>query len=163
SMKFEVGVHPGYDSVEKEELKSEIKILANITGKEIISGRQHFLKFRLPETYESLYAAGIRKEYSMGYSDETGFRAGIAFPFNWFNLEKEIETDLEIIPFCIMDVALQHFQNLNPEEAIQHSLEIKKAVNDCNGFFSFVFHNESLSETNQWVGWRPVFEFLLSE
>ena len=100
------GIHPSYKSFNNLEiLKMEISRLDKITSKTSIS-RFHYLKFTLPESYQILLKAGIKQDYSMGFVDRIGFRAGTCTPFNFYDLEKECTTDLKIFPFAYMDGVL---------------------------------------------------------
>jgi len=157
--KHGIGLHPSYRTMEKPSLiVKEKKRLETTLHYEIKSTRFHFLRFALPESYQLLLDHNIMQEYSMGYSDYVGFRASTSRPFFWFDLQKNTETLLHIVPFCVMDVALQHFMKLSPEEAIAHIKAIKETIAKVGGVFSFCFHNESLSEEQQWKDWRKVFE-----
>jgi hypothetical protein len=57
----------------------------------------------MPGTFQQLINAGIREEYSMGYGSINGFRASVASPFHWYDLERDEQTDLMVYPFCLMD------------------------------------------------------------
>lgn len=155
-----IGIHPSYASFLNEfKVKNEIKRLRAKTGTEVSFSRQHFLRFKLPESFRILLDADIRKEFSMGYSESLGFRASVSRPFKWFDLERNKTTDLIIQPFCVMDVTLQYFMKLNIEQAKDKITHIYNQVNKVGGVFSFCFHNESLSDQKQWKGWREVFEY----
>lgn len=154
-----IGMHPSYSSnSEAGKIKAEKDILEDILGEPVYSSRQHFLKFNLPFTYRALLDCGIREEYSMGYSETTGFRAGTAFSFYWFDLEKNEPTALRIFPFAMMDVAYRHFGKLNVDDTIASSRIIIDKLRELDAPFCFVFHNESLSEHRGWQGWTNVFK-----
>lgn len=155
----EVGIHPSWQSfLNKKQLSQEIKQLSEVVGKQITSCRFHFIRFVIPESYKILLECGIEHEYSMGYSDKPGFRAGTANSFYWYDLKEDKKTKLLVHPFCLMDVTLQHFQSLDVTQAIKTGLEYKNEIQKQGGDFVFVFHNESLSNNKQWAGWRTVFE-----
>ena len=69
----------------------------------MVISRQHFIRFTLPDTYRQLINAGIKEEFSMGYGSVNGFRASVALPFYWFDLEKNEATSLLVYLFCFMD------------------------------------------------------------
>jgi hypothetical protein len=94
----------------------------------------------------------------MGYAETIGFRASTSRAFYWYDLKNNCPTELLIQPFVVMDVALAFYQGLAPEKAISAIQELKQKIAEMNGTFAFCFHNESLSERNQWKGWRAVFE-----
>jgi len=159
---FSLGIHPSYRSNEDcDILEEERGTLAKISGQEITRSRQHFLKFELPNTYRALRAAGIKEDYTMGYPDKIGFRASIAHPFHFFDLENNTETDLLVYPFQIMDVSLQQYMNLSQDEAILRIQQIIDETKAVGGLLMVLWHNESLSEWKQWKGWSSVFKEML--
>jgi hypothetical protein len=120
-----IGIHPSYASyLNKEIVEKEITTLTALTGRSVTKSRQHFLRLKLPDTYQLLEQCGIRDDYSMGYADHIGFRAGTCTPFRFYDLSTETETNLRIIPFCVMDGTLNQYMHLNPGEAILKTCEI---------------------------------------
>ncbi|MBA5628734.1 polysaccharide deacetylase family protein [Moheibacter lacus] len=155
----ESGVHPSYASNSNpEKLEVEIKRLEKILGKKIRKSRQHYIKLSFPETYQNLIQKGIQEDYSMGYADETGFRAGTCTPFYWYDVSKEEKTDLKIFPFCAMDVTMRNYMKLSIDEAIQEIQRLKSEIQKVNGNFCVLFHNSNLKE--DWEGWEKVIESL---
>ncbi len=158
----ELGIHPSYAASDnKEILLMEIAELNDISGKTISKSRQHFLKFSLPNYYEQLQEAGIMEDYSMGFADYIGFRAGTSRSFKFYNLNKDEETDLRIYPFSVMDVTLQQYMNKNPQEALVELEDIIENIKKVNGNFVSLWHNESLSERMEWKGWKEVYTEML--
>lgn len=157
-----IGIHPSYGSnTQPPQLALEIKTLAHITQQPIVHSRQHFLKLHLPYTYQQLLKLGIQHDYSMGYADAIGFRAGTSLPFYWYDLEQERRTDLIIHPFQVMDVTLKEYLLLSPIEAKQQIQELIEATKAENGTFCSLWHNSSFSYLEGWEEWRGVYEFLL--
>ncbi len=162
SQEFTIGLHPSYNSNSSaERIQKEIDTLSNITGKEIQHSRQHFLKLHLPYTYRIIHNLGIKNDYSMGFADRTGFRAGIASPFCFFDLENNTTSELLIHPFQVMDVTLHDYLKLNPQEALDTINKLVATIKDVGGTFSCLWHNESLGEWKSWTGWSHVFREML--
>lgn len=158
----EVGMHPSYAShSDSAQVKREQQVLSKILNRPITSSRQHFLKLSLPDTYQQLIDLGIEADYSMGYSDRIGFRAGTSRPFKWYNVATEKPSDLTIYPFSVMDVTLKDYLQLSPTEAIDDIHKLKQAIQKEGGQFSFIWHNSSFATMDGWAGWQPVFESLL--
>jgi hypothetical protein len=158
----ETGIHPSYNSNKDFSiLKNEVSQFAEITKSKVEKSRQHYLILKLPDTYRNLIELGISYDYSMGYSKVAGFRAGISNPFKFYDLSKDQETNLVIVPFHIMDVTLCEFMKLQPDEAINTIREIVLRIKEVNGTFVSLWHNESFSEVSQWKGWRRVYEEML--
>ena len=157
-----LGIHPSYRSNQDAELLiSEFEEFFRIVGKYPEISRQHFLILKFPDTYRHLTVMGIKKDYSMGYVSYTGFRAGTSQSFKFYDLKAEHETGLLLHPFQVMDVTLQQYLGLNPEEALNTIDRLVKKVKKVNGTFTSLWHNESLSDTGIWKGWRIVFEKMI--
>ncbi len=162
SKNAQIGIHPSYASnTETKKITEELVALREITQKKIDASRQHFLKLHLPHTYLQLIKAGINHDYSMGYASQIGFRAGTCTSFFWYDLQLEKQAHLKIHPFSVMDVTLQQYLKLRPEEAIVKIDELLSSVKLVNGTFSSLWHNESLSESGRWKGWKTVYDEML--
>ena len=167
AQKYRVGIHPSYQSnTAFSILKMEKERLEKITNSPPLSikrSRQHFLKLRFPETYHNLLKAQILEDFSMGYADDIGFRAGIATPFYWYDLENEQETPLKIHPFAVMEVTLQQYLQLSPEDAVEKVKPLIVATKAVGGTFTTLWHNSTLSNIEEWEGWREVYEKVIKE
>lgn len=160
----EVGLHPSYSSNEKPWMfETEKERIENIIGHSVTKSRQHFLKLKFPQTYQTALKAGITDDYTMGFASIAGFRAGTCTPFHFFDLVKNKQTKLIIHPFQIMDVTLKEYMKLQPKEAWDITQNLMNEVKQVNGTFSCLFHNESLHDIDQWQGWRAVFEQILNK
>lgn len=161
AQKYDVGIHPSYSSSKKkgkDKLHAEINRLEKITGEKPLKSRQHFLRLRFPRTYRRLLKNGIQEDYTMGYSEQTGFRAGICTPFYFFDVKKEKATNLKIYPFQVMDVTLRDYLGLSAEEASEKIEKLMEEVKKAGGTFISIWHNETVSDTAHWTGYRDVFE-----
>lgn len=156
------GLHPSYHTLEKPQRIIREKVaLEQATGATLSRSRQHFIRFRLPETYRALLSAGIREDYSMGYPDAIGFRASLARPFPWFDLENNAVGPLTLIPFQVMDVTLKQYLQLHPEQAIAHIAQLVQSTKEVNGHFVSIWHNSSFAPEWGWQGWEKVYRSLL--
>ncbi len=160
---YKIGLHPSYISFNNSRITSfEKKKLEEITGKTIVRSRQHFLKYRLPDTFDNLINAGIIHDYTSVMVNYPGFKYCIALPFKWFDLEQNRMTRLTIHPTMVMDATLKEHLKLIPGSAV--SL-IKKLIDETEvvaGRFVLLWHNSSLQDEFGWSGWRNVFEESLS-
>lgn len=162
--RYPLGIHPSYASYDNHSLiASEKTALENASGKKIYQSRQHFLRFKLPHTYNALIEQGITEDYSMGYAKACGFRASTAHPFLFFDVEQNQVTTLMVYPTTIMDVSLKLVMNLTISSALQKVEQLIQEVKQVNGMFISLWHNSNLSETNEWLEWREVFEKIHNE
>jgi hypothetical protein len=123
----------------------------------IVHSRQHYIHVLMPETYRQLIQLGILHDWSMGYAQDLGYRAGTGLPFLWYDLLEEKTTTLCIHPFSVMDVTLKNYRSMLPEEAKRITFEMKCMCAVIGVPFTFIVHNESLSEKQGWEGWHNVF------
>jgi hypothetical protein len=150
-----VGLHPSYYSDKKPELLSQEKaVLEQITGVPIVHSRQHYIKLSFPDTYRSLIDAGIKEDWSMGYSTHFGFRAGTSHSFLWYDLKEERVTSLRVHPFAFMDSTGHYDLDLSPEEAFNRLRQMTVNLEACGGRLVSIMHNYSLGTDPEWAGWR---------
>ena len=160
---LEVGIHPSYQSnASLNQLQAEKKRLEKILGKPVVKSRQHFLKLKLPYSYEHLIKNGITDDYTLGFAEITGFRAGIARPFNWFNLRTNAITSLILHPFAYMDGTLHEYMHLTISEAKNNVEALIDEVLEFGGDFICIWHNETIGDYGKWKGWVEVLQHTLN-
>ena len=157
-----VGIHPSYASYGSEEiLKKEIKRLEQTIHMPIQFSRNHFLRLSFPRSYRQLIEMDILEDHTMGYAAELGFRASICTPYPFYDLDLEQSTKLMIHPFCLMEGTVKYYYGQSPEKAMEHFKPIINAVKDVGGELVALWHNDSLSENEPWIGWRKVYEEMI--
>lgn len=164
SSKYTAGIHPSWQSGDKQELlKEELEILHRITGRKADKSRQHYIRMVLPETYRRLISAGITEDYSMGYGSINGFRASYCLPYKWYDLEKEEMSSLTIYPFCYMEANSYYEQQYTTEEALSEIEHYYKIAKEVNGLLITVWHNHFLGTDNMFKDWREVYETIIEK
>lgn len=153
--KIEPGLHPSLGSkLNVDYLFQEKRQLEELSGERIRQSRQHYLALDIPTTYHNLLAVGIEGDYSMGFHDHIGFRAGTSLPFFWYDIENERPTKLHVHPLCLMDVSLKKYMGLSPDKALEEAKKMIDNIKAVNGKFLYLWHNSSLSELDGWSDWR---------
>ena len=122
SQNFDIGIHPSYFAEEKKLFQQEKDTLEIIKHSEITISRQHFLRINFPNYFRELVKFNIQKDYSLGYPNISGFRAGCSRPFYFFDVEKNETTSLLLQPSCFN--------------------QLKK----INGILVPIFHNDLLAK-----------------
>ena len=162
SKKYKHGLHPSFIASESSsEMEKELKRYGSILKKDKIISRFHYIRLKFPVSYRILNDAGIKEDYTMGYHDEPGFRAGIARPFPFYDLENEVITDLMIIPFQVMDVRMYKYKKTDIKTSLEIILRIIDATRKSGGLFVSIWHNTSLLDNKDFKPWREVFESML--
>jgi hypothetical protein len=155
----DIAIHPSYKSyLDKGKIQTEINRLETINGDQIIKSRQHFLKLTIPKTCILLEQLGIQEDYSMGFADAYGFRAGTCFSYKFFNLKSNSISNLKIYPITYMDGTLNQYMNLNIESSIKIIDNLKSEIKNVGGHFIPLWHNETINNQGIWKDWVKVFE-----
>ncbi|MBL7730322.1 MAG: polysaccharide deacetylase family protein [Chitinophagaceae bacterium] len=156
--KYSIGVHPSWQSGDDTALmRKEIRTIEHITKLKVMASRQHFIRLSLPETYRRLVEAGIKEDFSMGYGSINGFRASVASPFYWYDLEKDEATCLLLYPFCYMEANSFYEQQLTPEQAFKEMQHYYEEIKKVNGTLITIWHNTFLGTDEKFKGWREVY------
>jgi hypothetical protein len=111
-----IGIHPSYDSfMDVEMLKAEKQVLEEVSGVEIKEGRQHYLRFSVPETWQNWEEAGLDLDSTMNYAGYEGFRCGTGREFPVFNIKSRKKLRLKERPLILMDSnpVVHQFNNIN--------------------------------------------------
>jgi len=155
-----VGLKVSYFALDNFEiLKKEKDNMEAIINTSLEVSRNSFSKLNLPKTYRNLVELEINEDYTMGYVNEIGFRAGTCTPFLFYDLDYEIQTPLMIHPFQLMDYAL--LKNVSLLDKKETLFKIISEIKSVNGTFTPVFHNYSFSDDPRWTGFRELFTLIL--
>jgi peptidoglycan/xylan/chitin deacetylase (PgdA/CDA1 family) len=160
----EIGLHGSYrSSCDAEALAQQKRILEVVAGREVSLLRQHYLRFVAPDSWQSQSQAGFDVDFSLGYAEEIGFRAGTATPFLPFDLRQRRRIDILEFSNIIMDGTLfePQYMALTMAEAMAQCSEIINQVRRVNGVLVLLWHNSSLTDFLE-PGWRTFYSELLS-
>jgi len=155
----EIGWHPGYHSLDKNgRWRMEMKRFTDLLGASPSFSRQHFLRLEWPKTYRKLLSAGIEADYTLGYADQPGFRAGTCHPFYWYDLENEKVTQLQLFPLAFMEVTFNRYLGLSPKESFEKMIIIEMQVRKYKGHLIGLWHNNSFYPKEGWNSeWLEVY------
>jgi hypothetical protein len=163
-IRYPIGVHPSWRSGDDVSLlKKEIETVSTLNGNPVVSSRQHYIRFNLPDGYRRLINNGIKFDFSMGYGSINGFRASAASPFFWYDLEKEVQTELMLFPFCYMEANSFYEQKYSAQQALEEMHQYYNEVKSVNGYFIMIWHNSFLGTDKLYAGWREVYEQFIKE
>lgn len=141
-----IGFHPSYESFDDEKLfNQEKERLQKNAGVEIKTGRQHYLRFEVPTTWNLWENARMEWDSSMCYADNIGFRCGVCYPFPVFDIFQRKRLNLYERPLILMEGTLGMHLKLSLEEAQERVDELIQEVKRYQGEFVFLWHNSSLN------------------
>ncbi|WP_394698035.1 polysaccharide deacetylase family protein [uncultured Methanolobus sp.] len=147
---WDIGLHGGHESYNNyEDLIKKKEKLEKTLGKKVVGYRNHFLRFKTPETWELLSKAGFKYDTTFGYSDCVGFRNGMCHPFKPFNLKTNNEIDILEIPMTIMDCTLlRDYMKLDIKDSWKLTKNLIDTVEKYNGVITILWHNTYMQAEN---------------
>lgn len=160
-----VGIHSGYASHgDPAAIRREADRLAAITGAPVRHARQHYLLHDAPRAWPALAQAGLSDDWSMGFADAIGYRAGLARPFPAYDLGTERPLPLTVHPVMAMETTLARYMGLPADrttcERVWRCAEAARAV---GGEFVTLWHNETYAGRGEWRVWRAFYQTLLQD
>lgn len=160
-----VGIHPGYASHGRQErIRTEVQRLQGVLGRQVEHARQHYLLHDARRAWPALVAAGVREDWSMGFADQIGFRAGMARPFPVYDLAAERRLPLRVHPVLAMEATLARYMQLPAgPETLQRVWRGAQAAWDVGGDVVTIWHNETFAGRGEWWPWRQFYQTLILE
>lgn len=150
SARYPIGIHPSYKSFLNDTVfRWELSKLVDNVRQAVSASRFHYLRQSIPYSYYPLMRAGITQEYSMGYADKPGFRAGTCTPYPFFDLFENTAKHLKIFPFAIMDKSLLNIARYNPNQALELVKRLVQAVKKVKGNFISIWHIDYLTQNDK--------------
>nr|WP_319375692.1 polysaccharide deacetylase family protein [uncultured Methanoregula sp.] len=139
---WEIGMHGGHTTYkDPQEMSVKKQRLEKILNREVIGYRNHYLRFRVPDTWENLRNAGFKYDATLGYADCIGFRNGMCHPFKPYNIQTEKTIEILEIPLAIMDCTLYQYMKLDTATAWEITKQLIDVVERYHGVLTVLWHN----------------------
>jgi hypothetical protein len=157
-----IGYHPSYNAYNNEELfKKDKEKIEYIINQKLIFGRQHYLRFEIPTTWQIWENNNMQWDSTLGYADKEGFRCGVCYPYSVFNILSRKKLKLKERPLIVMDGSFITYQlTITPQEMEEKILELINRAKKYNGEFVFLWHNSSFN-TQIWLKYQYIYEKVL--
>lgn len=143
----EVGLHPSYGSFDNlDQISKELTTLRRVCSAEGIEqsawgGRQHYLRWKNPQTWRHWEKCGLSYDSSLGYVECFGFRCGICCEYPVFDLGGSQQLQLRERPLVVMDATPEVYGDKRWIHALPQMVAIADACKKVGGDFVFLFHN----------------------
>jgi peptidoglycan/xylan/chitin deacetylase (PgdA/CDA1 family) len=114
----EIGLHTSYNTyLDPAQTQKEFAILQRACAAEGIyqntwGGRQHYLRWRTPTTFQNWDIAGLDYDSTLVFADRIGFRCGTCYEFPVFDLGQRVALTLRERPL-VMVVPWMRWQPLS--------------------------------------------------
>lgn len=158
---WEVGLHGGYYAYnDLEAISREKERIEKVAGRTVTGYRNHYLRFRVPDSWIDLAKAGFRYDTTLGYNDAIGFRNGMCHPFRPVDRHNAgVMLDILEIPLAIMDVTL--FSSMKTyDEALAASKRMVDVVESLHGVITLNWHSNNFNCPFR-EPWERMYEDLL--
>lgn len=156
----QIGLHPAYDAwSDSEKIKVQKECLEGVSGEQIVSCRQHWLRFSWNKTWSSQQAAGIQNDTTLMFNDRPGFRNSSALNWSPWCQTSNRRHGLTALPSVLMD---SHFYDYSSLNSAERQSEMKKWVDEVrvvSGQVAVLWHPHTLGDD---YGWGEGFQELLS-
>jgi len=136
-----IGIHPSYDAYNNIQIFQQEKVaLEQVCQCTIEEGREHYLRFEVPTTWQIWEDENMKFDSTCGYADQEGFRCGTGDAFSVFNILTRKKLKLKERPLILMDASLFEYNNNSYPQAIE---KVNNLQNACNTF-TMLWHNSSI-------------------
>ena len=158
----EIGLHAGYYSYNNQEnINRQKGNLTKILQHGNFGCRQHYLRWKTPDTWRIQEECGIIYDTTLCFADHEGFRAGICHPFQPFDIKENRILNLWEIPLTIMDGSLFNYRKLSPIEGLSTIESYIETVKKLQGLLVLLWHN-SFFDSDIYPGWTDIYEKVLA-
>ena len=152
----QIGFHPSYKSYDDAQIFSlEKERLEKIAGQKVATGRQHYLRFENPTTWNLWESENMTWDSTMSYADEIGFRNGVCYSFPVFDILRRKKLNLVERPLILMEGTLGLYMDITLDDAKNRVGELMNQVKKYEGEFVFLWHNSSLN-FRQYSKYTPI-------
>ena len=148
-----IGIHPGYKTYnDKNNFRLSVQKLKQTLAKEsinqeILIGRQHYLRWKTPDTARFYEENKVISDSTLGYADMPGFRCGTCIRYNFFDAEEQKLMDLYEQPLIVMECSVisGKYMGLSASKKAQDNMiKLKDICKKVGGEFTLLWHNTSL-------------------
>ncbi len=140
-----IGFHPSYLAYNTPKLwKEEKENLEKCLNLDVKKGREHYLRFEAPYTWQIWEDNNMEWDSSLAYADKIGFRCGTCLEYPVFNFLTKQQLNLKEKPLIVMDTSLFHYQTEMILDSIKNKISV--LINKCkqyNGTFVYLWHNSN--------------------
>lgn len=150
----EIGLHPSYDTyLNPERIKFQYEKLLEVAESNRIvqqqwGGRQHYLRWKAPDTWQHWEDAGLQYDSTLSYADAPGFRCGVCYEYSVFNLRTRTALKLKERPLIIMEQTVMQM-NLHRDETLHRIKTLQAQCKRFEGNFTLLWHNSELVRKEQ--------------
>ena len=139
-----IGFHPSFNAFnDKDQFNKELQLLKKVSQSPIVTGRQHFLRFEVPTTWQIWEDSGMEWDSTMSFHDKEGFRCGVCYPFPAFNIKTRQQLRLIERPLIVMEGSFITYQKATTQVMTNKIKQLIDTVKVYQGEFVLLWHNSA--------------------
>ena len=156
--KHVIGIHGHYGTyLNKDSFSADVVLLKEIMSscrieQPLKGGRQHYLQWKNPETFQIWESAGMEYDSSLGFADSAGFRCGTCYEYPVYDCIRHKKLCLKECPLVAMECSVTDSCYMGLGWGTK-ALKLFKTLKDVccyyKGNFIILFHNNSLITDEQ--------------
>ncbi|MDD2634604.1 MAG: polysaccharide deacetylase family protein [Bacteroidales bacterium] len=152
-----IGIHPSLETYNNETIfKAELDLLNSVCTSSVNEGRQHFLMFKNPLTWQIWDKHDMKVDSTIGFNSHAGFRAGICQKYSIYDVVLRKKLDLKERPLILMDIGLRRECN-QQKEFLSKSKKLIDITRKYTGDFVLLWHNSNINYL-EWEDWGTIYE-----
>ena len=122
-----IGIHPSYNAYNNfKQFKKEKELLEKVVNEKIIEGREHYLRFEVPTTWQIWEDNEMEIDSTCGYADKEGFRCGTGDEYSVFNILTRKKLKLKERPLLYMDDTSFYYQRITKKKAYKNIVDLQR-------------------------------------
>ena len=163
----EIALHGGFNaSGYNEKINEEAKYFESVVQQKPKGFRNHYLCFDFASSWKELEKANFDYDATLGFSDCSGFRNGMCYPFQFHDATTNSFSKITEFPLIIMDTSLFVNMKLGVDSSLQLIFKLIDEVKAVDGVITILWHNsyyhfkdtyeillKTLDYINQQNGW----------
>jgi hypothetical protein len=162
-----IGLHPSFNTYKSgEKIKDEFQKLHGICERLSINqtkwgGRQHYLKWQAPNTWQHWEDAGLDYDSTLSFADHPGFRCGVCYDYPVFNLHTKKVLKLREYPLIVMECSIiaRRYMNMgHTQKALDYMLLLKSRCKLFEGNFTILWHNSFFKYPQDKIIYKNILE-----
>jgi hypothetical protein len=158
-----IGFHPDLNTYKNPvQWKKEYVRLQSFSPQKIAFGRQHYLQFEAPATWQIWNDMGMTWDSTLCYNDEPGFRTGSCYSYSVFNFLSRERLRLKEKSLIIMDMSLVfHHKYQSLDEILEKANDLIDRIRKYKGEFVFLWHNSCFNAT-EWKDYEQIYPAIIN-
>jgi hypothetical protein len=165
----EIGIHPSFETfgdcaaISREFLAVRRACEEEGIRQSVWGGRQHYLRWSNPITWQSWEDAGLQFDSTLGFAEVIGFRCGTSHEYPCYNLVSRERLKLRERPLIVMDTTLYSYMRLGQQELIDATVGLAATCRRFGGNFTLLWHNSNLLTGEGKEAYQSIVEALGTE